>query len=83
MQERIQELPSSQPRCADVIAAERHERFSFAVTHTLDVPTAELQELLDMQSTAERLRRAEVVLTDGRGYMAARSTLRDLFSSGQ
>ncbi|KAK9808745.1 hypothetical protein WJX72_002947 [[Myrmecia] bisecta] len=58
---------------------ERQERFSFALARTLDVAPAVMQSMLDMRSTAERLQQAEAALVDGRAYLAARSTLRDLF----
>ena len=59
--------------------AQRHERFSFAVARTLDMPDEQLQELLVMTSTAQRLALMYDALIDGRGYLAARSTLKDMF----
>ncbi|KAL0022923.1 hypothetical protein WJX77_008050 [Trebouxia sp. C0004] len=59
--------------------AQRHERFSFAVARTLDMPDEQLQELLVMTSTAQRLAAMYDALIDGRGYLAARSTLKDMF----
>lgn len=59
--------------------AQRHERFSFAVARTLDITQEQLQELLAMTSTAKRLTSVYDTLADGRGYLAARSTLKDMF----
>ena len=59
--------------------AQRHERFSFAVARTLDTTEEQLQELLAMTSTAKRLTTMYDALADGRGYLAARSTLKDMF----
>jgi len=59
--------------------AQRHERFSFAVARTLDLPEQQLQEHLTTTSTAERLGTMYDALVDGRGYLAARSTLKDMF----
>ena len=63
----------------DLTEAQRHERFSFAVARTLDTTEEQLQELLAMTNTAERLISIHDVLADGRGYLAARSTLKDIF----
>ena len=59
--------------------AQRHELFSFAVACTLDMTEEQLQELLAMRSTAKRLTAMYAALVDGRGYLAARSTLKDMF----
>ena len=59
--------------------SQRHERFSFAVARTLDTTEEKLQELLAMTSTAKRLTAMFDALADGRGYLAARSTLKDMF----
>ena len=63
----------------DLTEAHRHERFSFAVARTLDTTEEQLQDLLAMTNTAERLTSIHAVLADGRGYLAARSTLKDMF----
>lgn len=60
--------------------AERRSRFSFAVARSLEIDDAVLQRLMYVTSTAERLRLLEAVLLEGRGYLAARSTLRDTLS---
>lgn len=63
----------------DPTEAQRHERFSFAVARTLDMPDEQLQGLLAMTCTATRLAAMYDALVDGRGYLAARSTLKDMF----
>ncbi|KAL3152518.1 hypothetical protein ABBQ32_001551 [Trebouxia sp. C0010 RCD-2024] len=63
----------------DLTEAQRHERFSFAVARTLDTTEEQLQKLLAMTMTAQRLISIHDVLADGRGYLAARSTLKDMF----
>ena len=57
----------------------RRERFSFALVRTLDLGPERMQQFLDMRDSAERLRAAEELILEGRSYLAARSTLRDLF----
>lgn len=63
----------------DPTEAQRHERFSFAVARTLDMSDETLQELLVMTSTSRRLAIMHDALIDGRSYLAARSTLKDMF----
>ena len=63
----------------DVAEEERRERFSFAVARTLDLGQPGLQAALYCESTAERLAEAEAVVVEGRNYLAARSSLKDLF----
>ncbi|GBG88290.1 hypothetical protein CBR_g46856 [Chara braunii] len=59
----------------------RSEWFSFAVARSLiDIPLDQQQSLLDMTSTRDRLRACEEVLSDGCKYLAARSSLMDIFS---
>lgn len=69
--------------CSDALREvsdnERRERFSFALSRTLDFGPERLQHLLYTQDTAERLRAVEEHLLEGRAYLAARSTLRDMF----
>ncbi|KAL4448385.1 hypothetical protein ABPG75_005604 [Micractinium tetrahymenae] len=69
--------------CSDALRqvdeAGRRERFSFALARTLDFGPQRLQELLNSQDTGERLRAAEELILEGRNYLAARSTLRDMF----
>ncbi len=43
------------------------------------MPDEQLQELLVMTSTAQRLAAMYDALIDGIGYLAARSTLKDMF----
>ena len=57
---------------------QRHERFSFAVARTLDMTEEQLQELLATKGTAKRLRLMYNILVESRGYLAARSTLKDM-----
>lgn len=57
----------------------RRERFSFAVARTLDLGYADRQAVVEMRSTSERLNKAEMGLAEGRNYLAARSSLRDIF----
>ena len=72
-------VPSSGQSVDEPTEAQRHERFSFAVARTLDTTEEQLQELLAMTSTAKRLTSMYDALADGRGYLAARSTLKDMF----
>ncbi|KAL4433228.1 hypothetical protein ABPG77_003276 [Micractinium sp. CCAP 211/92] len=69
--------------CSDALRqvddAERRERFSFALARGLDFGPQRLQELLNSRDTGERLRAAEELVLEGRSYLAARSTLRDMF----
>lgn len=69
--------------CSDALRqvddAERRERFSFALARSLDFEPQRLQELLNSRDTGERLRAAEELILEGRSYLAARSTLRDMF----
>ncbi|PSC70354.1 serine threonine kinase isoform A [Micractinium conductrix] len=68
--------------CSDALRAvseaERRERFSFALARTLDFTPHQMQDLLYCQDTGERLRAAEELILEGRNYLAARSTLRDM-----
>lgn len=58
--------------------ADRREKFSFALARTLDdLSVEDLQQLLEDESTSQRLQRIESALSEGRRYLAARSTLRD------
>ena len=63
----------------DVTEAQRHERFSFAVARSLDLPEQQLQEMLSTPCTATRLTALHDALADGRSYLAARSALKDMF----
>lgn len=69
--------------CSDALRRvsedERRERFSFALARKLDLGQEELQQLMYSQDTSERLRVVEEHMTKGRAYLAARSTLRDMF----
>lgn len=69
--------------CSDMLRqvseAERRERFSFALARTLDFEPHRRQDLLYCQDTGERLRASEELILEGRNYLAARSTLRDMF----
>jgi hypothetical protein len=59
----------------------RREHFSFAIGRTLDnLSVDEQQDLLESQSTSHRLQTVESALSEGRQYLAARSTLRDALS---
>eukprot|EP00898_Chlorokybus_atmophyticus_P009116 jgi/Chlat1/9205/Chrsp97S08407 len=64
---------------AAISEVERRQRFSFAIARALDLPVAEQQAMLELQDTIARLRAAEAALLDGRSYLAARSTLKDMF----
>eukprot|EP00899_Mesostigma_viride_P011907 jgi/Mesvir1/20717/Mv14911-RA.3 len=57
----------------------RSEKFSFAVARTVDMTVDQQQELLAMRDTRERLEVVLQVLSEGRGYLAARSSLKDVF----
>ncbi|KAL4857698.1 hypothetical protein ACK3TF_002126 [Chlorella vulgaris] len=69
--------------CSDALRQvsedERRERFSFALARKLDLGQEELQQLMYSQDTSERLRVVEEHMIKGRAYLAARSTLRDMF----
>lgn len=78
IQDRVVEyLPSD--ICSNASDSFRREMFSFAVARTLDIPDQELQMLLAMTNTKNRLNKLEEVLCSGRNYLAARSTLWDAF----
>lgn len=63
---------------ADVTEMQRHERFSFAVARTLDLTSEQLQQCLEFRRTDERLVLLHDELADGRGYLAARNSLKGL-----
>lgn len=63
---------------ADVTEMQRHERFSFAVARTLDLTNEQLQHGLETTKTHERLQMLHDELADGRGYLAARNSLKGL-----
>ena len=63
---------------ADVTEMQRHERFSFAVARTLDLTNEQLQQCLEISRTDERLVLLHDELADGRGYLAARNSLKGL-----
>lgn len=77
--ERLTEYFTGAAQSVDELTeAQRHERFSFAVARTLDMTEEQLQEVLVTKSTAKRFTLLFDTLIDGRGYLAARSTLKDM-----
>lgn len=74
---------ASERICSDALRifsdAERRERLSFALCKALDVNEAGRLEALRCKDTAARLRMMEELVLEGRGYLAARATLKDMF----
>jgi len=60
------------------LACPRHELYSFAVSRLRDLSPAEVQHLLEVQSTAVRLRAAEIDLFVTRAWLARKLGLGDL-----
>lgn len=65
-------------RTEEPTEAQRHECFSFAVARTLEMTTEQLQHTLELTQTHERLQLLHDELADGRGYLAARNSLKGL-----
>lgn len=76
--QRLREFVSEETRSGgEVSDAERRERFSFAVSRSLDLDDATLQHLMYAVSTEQRLEALEAVVLEGRNYLAARAALKD------
>ena len=75
-----EELTEFLPRHSgeDMTEMQRHECFSFAVARTLDLTSEQLQECLQVTQTHQRLKILHDELVDGRGYLAARNSLKGL-----
>lgn len=69
--------------CSDALRQiderERREMWSFALARALELDQEELAGCLVGRSTASRLLELESKVLEGRNYLAARSTLRDMF----
>ena len=69
--------------CSDALRqftdAQRRERFSFCLLRGSETTPETRLAAMVARSTGERLRLAEASVLEGRNYLAARSTLRDMF----
>ena len=68
-------LPKQSRDSLDLTEMQRHEKFSKA----LDLPSSVLQQCLEFTQTHTRLDLLHDELAGGRGYLAARNSLKDLF----